>query len=478
MISRKTILGLGMSLVVSAGIFAVQAVPTSGTTTAVVIDRDDVGDLAVAYSSMISGLEKTRLDLSTTYSDMKRQLEGLETLYDNLSSYQMLYDFYNAMPSAYQTYLGVALVTPQTLDVYRAALFVDNPANPDIVVLDVIIADIAGTPEHVANYMSIENYGAYVALKAGYDAMGITNPHLSKQEEYDTFVYPLEVAPMQLQTSMMSLGVSIEQAKASLAAGATSLYDGILTLEGYKALQIQSYMVAKNDYLKADSQYSRGLISETAYQKAVNDEKIARMAKDSMIRQVDNLVMQLNVMLGQDVTTELTLSTPAGLAMPEELLDVEVYIARALENRAELKTLAYDIMYKEHEVSYIEKYFSSSNLNRKIAAAELEALNTSVATKKRDIEAEIRQAYMNVQETEKAYTLRQHELADAKRQYDQLELNVELGYVTGSMLGSMELLMIQKQEAVESANRDYLNALTALKNASSIGPGLSAQGGF
>ena len=472
MISRKTILGLGMSLVVSAGIFAVQAVPTSGTTTAVVIDRDDVGDLAVAYSSMISGLEKTRLDLSTTYSDMKRQLEGLETLYDNLSSYQMLYDFYNAMPTVYQGYLAAAIQVPTNPDAvndYIDGLDVDSAA-----ALNTILTDV----NYDTLYMSIENYGAYVALKAGYDAMGITNPHLSKQEEYDTFVYPLEVAPMQLQTSMMSLGVSIEQAKASLAAGATSLYDGILTLEGYKALQIQSYMVAKNDYLKADSQYSRGLISETAYQKAVNDEKIARMAKDSMIRQVDNLVMQLNVMLGQDVTTELTLSTPAGLAMPEELLDVEVYIARALENRAELKSLAYDIMYKEHEVSYIEKYFSSSNLNRKIAAAELEALNTSVATKKRDIEAEIRQAYMNVQETEKAYTLRQHELADAKRQYDQLELNVELGYVTGSMLGSMELLMIQKQEAVESANRDYLNALTALKNASSIGPGLSAQGGF
>jgi outer membrane protein TolC len=176
-------------------------------------------------------------------------------------------------------------------------------------------------------------------------------------------------------------------------------------------------------------------------------------------------------MLGQDVTTKLKLTSKVGTI--KKLQPIETYLPKALKERSELRTLAYNRSGKLAEFELIEDYYSSTSATYKITQSELKAMDLEKQQLEQQIDQEIREAYLNVLEKEEAFRLKSLTMKDNQRQYKNLELNVTLGFVTRSALLGLDIMMAQGTNDYATACREYLAAVAALEGASSIGPAIA-----
>lgn len=106
----------------------------------------------------------------------------------------------------------------------------------------------------------------------------------------------------------------------------------------------------------------------------------------------------------------------------------------------------------------------------------MELLNIDLQNSQNAITLEIRGAYNDVLEKERALEIAYLDLEEARRQYKELAFNVEQGFVTQSTLGQLNILVTNAVNTVETASRDYLSAVESLTNASSFGPGIGGMG--
>ena len=436
------------------------------------VKRGTIGNQVADYSPTVKGLEISLISLSRSYMDYKESMESYEEVYDLLGTYETLDNLYESLSSDYSTYMGL-MTSGDSDNIIAAGLMIDgdvtdplaaNPEDPD--------ANGLTNEEELAlavevSTMSVASYSTYLALVSTFSALGISDPNLSKREEYDTFIYPIKVAPLAIQNGAMLMGVAVEQARAGIRNGAESLFDATVMLEGYLSLQAQSYEMAQDSLVTASKKYELGQISEVAYKQAINDEQIAKLQYQSMVRDVENLKMNLNVMLGQDVLTPLALVAEVGEL--QTLEPIGNYIGRALDARAEMKNNNINQDYANSQMDYIEKYLSERTIEYIRVDNELEDLKLEESYEKNAIAAEIRQAYMAVGQQEENFRISKLEMEDAIRQQSDMALNVELGYVTESMAKGVDILVTQNTNDYYKAYRDYMAALATLELASSIG---------
>lgn len=440
-------LGLCIAVITSNSMVAEEA--------SVELSREEVGSRVVSNSTVIAGLERSLKSMTVSHGNLKDAMSGLKSVYKMLPQYEALEDAYIAVGSmsGYHDYLTEA--SKETPDnVVIAALFTANPS------LEVQVAE----PEN----MQVSEYKDYLRVKGTFAAVGVNSPNISSSNEYKQFITPIYLTPMSLQVGIANMVIGIEDAKSGTEVGVLALYDGILTLEGYMELQELSYSLEKDDLRSATLKYSEGRLSKNDYETAINDEKIAELNRDIMERNVDNLKMNLNVMLGQDVTTDIILSSESKDVTGLE--PVEVYITRALEERNELKTLANNESYKSREAGYIDDYYIPSSEEYKVVQLELNAYEIQKVQLEQQIKQEIYNAYLDILEKQENLVVKENALLDGKRQYSDLELNVELGFVTNSALEGFNIMVTQLISGYEEANREYHTAIEALDNASHSGP--------
>ncbi len=436
------------------------------------IKRNEVGDMAVTYSPTVKGLDLDRLNLSQNYLDLKDQMDEYEELYDQLSTYKSLYNLHATLSTDYDTYMGLML-SGEEANIALAAQMIDGDVQPEGATEDTDTDGNGlnnGQEEALAvevATMSIEQYGAYAALNSVFSAMGITNPNLSNQQEYDTFIYPIYIAPLALRNGTEIMGVGVDQASSGIHDGAQAMYDGAMMLEGYLELQQLSYEMAVDSLNAAQKKYELGQMSELAYEQAVNDEKIAALNLATMERQVENIKMQLNAFLGLSIDTNLVLADEARVTLPLE--DVSVYIDRALANRAEVRNHRYNVRYQEELQELYEEYLGKRSAEYAEATGDLKGLSLEQSYFIPDIEADVRKAYMAVLQKEEAFRISRLEMEDALRQQEDLELNVSLGFVTEATAKGVGVLATQATNAYYTAYRDYLSAYQTLLTTSDIG---------
>lgn len=443
-----------ITIVSSSGSYAVS--------TPLKLTKDDVKKLVLEYSPVIKSLEKSQKDLVKDFSKLSDQLSGMRTLYGLLPRYKQLYNQYVLLAAipGYYSYLDLEVgkkfhtITDAAYDTSLAALKLVN------INLEAAIA--LSTNMKVDDYLEYKTYAPQFAL------LGITNPNLSNIQEYETFVSPTVIAPMSMQTGVVNLGVAIDSTKAALASGAMTLYDTLILLESYLDLQERSYAMAINDTKTAKKKYDAGLSSLLAYKTAQNKEAIAQLNRDSMARQVDNLMMQFNVMMGLNVTTQLELTS--AIEKTKFLDSLDSYIAKALKERNEVKTLSNNRQNSSFQFDKIKEFYSPSNAVYKIAEAELKDKDLEKEQLILQISLEINKAYINVLEKEDAMAIKKASMDDAIRQHKELEKSIELGFVTADVLLGLDLLVTQATNDYYASNRDYIAAYAALQGASSIGP--------
>lgn len=434
------------------------------------LSRVTVGGLARGYSPAVKNLESSRNKLQIEYDDLKTAMEGLQTLYDLLPQYKTLYNSYLAVGSItdYQTYLQEAakgIMGNAEAAENAAAMLIDEVGNPTP-----LAAELANRDN-----MQVDEYMKYTGFQTQFSMFGITNPNLTLEEEYKKFVYPINMGPEAMQTGIRNLNVTIDNVEASIYNGAMSLYDSVLMLEGYLQLQTISYGMAQTDLTSATKKYEKDLISEDDYNIAVNKEKIAKLNMQSMARQVENLKMNLNLMIGIGVTTQVKFTSDFDGIVT--LKSIDYYIERGIRERNELISLVNNYALKVKEFGYVKSYFNESSVGYKIVASELNEFDLKEKELELQIEKEIREAYLNVLEKEEDIKSAKLTLEDSTRQYESMRRRVDLGYITESTLTGLSIMMIQANNEYLTAQRDYFSAVTALESASSIGPAFSGSGG-
>lgn len=440
------------------------------------VRRDNVGNQVLAYSPTVSSLELGLISISRSYMSYKDSMESFEDIYNNLGTYQTLDSLYSQLSSDYRTYMG--LVSSGDVDnMSLAASMIDG---------DVVDPDAADPNDPDGNGLSNEEeealaaevesfplatYTSYIILKAQFSAFGFSSPSISNREEYETFVYPIEVVPLAFQNSAKLLGVTIEQTKAGIKAGAEGVFDGAVMLEGIEAMLAISYELSEDALVTATKKYELGQLSEVAYKQAINDAQIAKLEYDSIQREVENMTMRLNWMLGQELSTPLVLVSDAG--QTQTLQPLQAYIESALEARAEIKNNAFNEDYAEDQLYYVDKYLRNSAIERRRLDHELEDLELEADYAVKAISADVQKAYMAVLDQAEFYRISQLTMKDAIRQQSDMALNVELGYVTASTARAVDLLVTQSTNDYHTAYRDYMTALSALEVASGIGTNMS-----
>lgn len=473
-LKNKLIAGV---LVMGLTASAVLAPMTMSADEAVIkLSREEVGQMAVDASATVRDLEISQQDLATQFTEMNDAMKGLQALYDLLPRYKELYNKFvtvSAIPN-YTDYLGYALAFPADI-----ALMLNGAEDPGEALMPWVgLSDGEETALALEvvdpNNMTPAEFGEYSAYQPQFAAMGITDPNLSKEEEYDIFAYPIKGGTMAMQVGVLSMGVGIDVAEVGIASGAETLYDTILMMEGILALQEGSFQMAYSDFVNAREKYLKGQMSEMDFIMMRNKEEIARRNRDSMQRQVDNLVMSFNLMLGLDVDAQIELTTEVEQKVTLESLDF--YVERGLKERNEVESFEITHGQKVSDFDLVADYFSKSSYTYKIAKAELEQMNIEETAMLMDIEQNIREAYLNVLEKEENLVIKKLAMDDADRQYKELELNVSLGFVTESTLTGIAIMKTSAINDYYTAYRDYVAAVQALEGASSIGPAYSSGG--
>lgn len=448
--------------------------------------RSEVGKMAQDYSPAIKSLERDKINLSQDYLDLTERLKGLQSLYDQLSTYRSLDGVYKSITSPhYLTYIGLISKAanpknPADPNIVAAGQMIDGAdEDPTDVDKDTILDEngINNTAElalaaDVAK-MTPTQYFQYQGLKSAFKAIGITDPNIGQRKEYETFVQPLEVAPAALQNGASLLGVGIKSASAGIKSGAEALFDGTLQLEGVVKLQKLNREIAEEALVTAEKKHALGQISDGAYQKAKNDARIAALNHQSIQRDYDNLKMNLNALLGREVTSAIALMEEDGPT--PDLAPVEAYIAKGLKERSELRNIGFNTSNKEKELVQVEKYLGKSAIEYKRAKGLLEDYALDKAYQEKAITAEIMKAYRNIAVQKQNLTVKKLAKDDALRQQKDMALNVSLGFVTEATAKRIDLLVTQATNEYYAAYRAYESAVAALELSSDIG---RAKGGM
>lgn len=443
-------------------------IPTSlkADNSTIEIKREEVKDMAITYSPMIKGMELDRINLSQNYNDLKKQMEGLEMLYVQLDEYKRVYNLYDSMSENYQLYLLVAS-DPTRMAEVPLLLDADDENFPDTNNLSnaeetVLVLEVANPSN-----MQIPDYMAYTMMVPQFEMMGIMDPNLSKEEEYNRFISPTKIAPAGMQNGMMILGVGIEQASSGIGGGAEALYDAIQMLKGYEQLQEMNKDMATKSLKDIEKRYELGQISELAYKQAINDEKIAILNYETMKRDVDNMIMNLNVMLGKEVTTKLALVD--GVKKPVLFGSLDIYIERGLKERGEILSNSYNKSNKENEIKYVEAYLRRSSIEYKRLNNNIIDLDLEKAYLDDLIIVDIKKAYANVISKGEEYRINKLKMEDSLRQQSDMKLNVELGLVTENRAAGVDILVLQTTNDYNKAYREYFTAVSDLELISGIG---------
>lgn len=447
--------------------------------TVIKLSRDQVGQMAVESGSAVRDLELSQKDLVIQYGEVKTAMDGLQAAFDLLPTYRGMYNSYNALDSNHKMYLSL-ITSSDPLDQAEAIEMIDGVVDlPETTDDEKALKELAEAAELALSAAVTEPavwgpsaYGQFLAMQKSFAIAGVSNPNLSNREEYEIFASPINDTLASMQSGIVGLTIGIDSARAGVSSGAETLYDSLLGLEEILALQESNYQIALNDFTNAKERYLKGQLSEVDYLISANKEEIARRNRNSMQRNVDNLMMSFNLMLGQDMMAQLELATEVKSSVELETLDA--YIERGLKERSEILTAENTLNQSQSSFSLIDDYFNTSSDKYRAAEKELEVAKRDLESAKVDVEYNIRKAYLNVTEKKENLSISQLALEDAKRQYNELELNVSLGFVTESMLNQVGLLVTVATNDYYSSYRDYEAAIQSLESSSSIGPAYSA----
>lgn len=417
---------------------------------------------------VIIDLEEQLVQLNDQLDSWPSTISGLQTIYALVPEYnrignKILYTSDN-QPRLLEILFDMVIANP----------VVPPAVHPLAEEFGSILAGLSGD-ELVKLMIDPTDYAIYNAYGNALAFVGITSTTVSADQEYETFILPIYVGTRSLQSGIKSLEDGIDSAKGGITVGAKQLYNTVLMLTDLLDILNLSYETSVTNYNSTLEKHSQGLVSDITLKKSYNSMVTAELNRNKMIRDIDDLKMNMSVMMGKSPSYLFTLESAQTSTV--ELETVNTYINEALVQRSEIISLNRSIEDQRYKKIFVGDIYSKSDNRYIIEEKQLEFYEIQLEETQDDITVEVYKAYNDVREKELALELANLEVEDAYRQYSELAINVELGFVTESTLSNLNLLVTSAVNDASTASRNYLSAVESLLDGSSFGPGSSTEGG-
>jgi len=327
------------------------------------------------------------------------------------------------------------------------------------------------TPEEKATIMTPFEYAEYLGYGDALRAFGIDTITVSPDQEYETFILPIYVGSKAITSGIESLRDGIKSARGGISVGSAQLYNTVLMFEDLLKILDLSYEVSALNYDNAQEKNEKGLISDISLKISYNDMLKAELNRNKMVRDIDNLKMNMNVMMGASPSEAFEVIAAEDEVTITKLSGLYGYTQEALVQRNEIISLNRSIDDQQFKRIFVRDLYNESDGRYVIELKRLELLKIDLEMTNDNITVEVRELYNDVLEKEQALAIANLDVQDALRQYKELAINVELGFVVESTLTKLNLLVTGAVNSAQSAGRDYLSAVDSLLGASSFGPG-------
>lgn len=222
--------------------------------------------------------------------------------------------------------------------------------------------------------------------------------------------------------------VQVEEGKNQTIRGVQQMFLGYFTAEQGRD-ELKSNLDLLESQLKvAKLRESLGMETSISTLETESQIKELQLTLDSLNKSLESMLGNINIMLGQDFDTELTLEEP-----PEV-------------TRSMLRDMDYE---EDLEDALIQSY-----------DVRLEEDSDDIKNAKRSFTLSFHQVYQNVLDKQKALELAQEKLTLEQKKYDQNYLMFSLGLMSSLDFDGIRSLYKTKTNAVETAERELLQAYT------------------
>jgi len=222
--------------------------------------------------------------------------------------------------------------------------------------------------------------------------------------------------------------IQIEQTRDQTIQGVEKIYLGYFSLKQSRDELDSNIELLESKLKVAKLQESLGMTTSLSTLETENQIQEMRVTLQSLDKSLQNLIGNINIILGQDYDTELDLQTPP--VITGSMLD-------AMNYNEDLKT----VLDKSYDVRLAEEY-------------------DEVKQAKKEVTFAFYQVYQNVLDKQKALEMAEEKLGLEQKKYDQYSLMYSLGLTSKIEFDALTSSYLSQVRALEAAKLDLLQAYT------------------
>ncbi len=303
---------------------------------------------------------------------------------------------------------------------------------------------------------------------------------LMHMSTYDKFkmILTRDTIESQMKYAHDSIEKNLNATKNAMKIALRGMYLGLYNTYNDLEIKKEELKTAEDKYEQAETSFNENTISQIEFDEAKFTYQKAKKEYDILVRDLENMERQFNAFVGKDIDTTYSLENV--MMNNEGLKSTQEYIDSALENRSEIWDLEEQIKLKELEKEVYERrnYLLYSNVKKDYNSLmrDYEILKIKLENAKKDIEKEIRLAYMNVRSSYKQVTMLRNILNKQNQTLSDLKAQNEAGYVTDTTVEEIENAIKELRKQYHLSIYNYNTSFMKLKFASDIGPGYEEGG--
>lgn len=307
-----------------------------------------------------------------------------------------------------------------------------------------------------------------------WDAVGsFSIPTYDYQKWVNDAVYTYTSAVYDTDSGMTKNKYATQITNLLLEATLKSTFSSIAEAESNLELLKKNSEIQKTIYEQGQTKLSLGMLSQYKLDQLKADYEESKVNVYQLEKTLEQAYASLNNLMGESVDKTYTVEYNVEFEPYELSGTIETYINAAINSD-------YSILLKElaaEDAKFEQNYLAESTSNSANKSNKLSYGNAQRALKaaKEDKDIAIRNAYVQLQQSEAKYKQAESDLAQAQADLKTAEVNYQVGNITELALEQAQLGVTKNEIALQKLVNSYDMQVFAFKNTSLIG-GTSSSG--
>ncbi len=260
-----------------------------------------------------------------------------------------------------------------------------------------------------------------------------------------------DLTPRQAEGGLMVAQSAYEQARLALRLQVETAYYDVLKAQHMVAVSEEALDQAREQLNLARARYEAGTVARIDILGAevqVADVEANLLSAKRMLQMAE---MEFNRITGRELDAPVQLTGDLEYE-PFEGIDVQEAVEIALQNRSDIAAAEDKVGVKELQHEIVQRYYTPNVFAYRQAVLELENARAELERTREGVQLEVRQAYLNIQNAEDRFRVREKAI-------EQAEENLRLARLRYREGVSTSLEVINAQVLLTQARTEALNAL-------------------